>query len=420
MRLIGNKTRLLPEIEAFLRDRGILGGTLLDIFSGTAAVGRHFKALGFRVISNDHLAMCHAKAVADVEVGKAPPFKGLRERFRDILSSDTFRNTFSFQADSILSLESRPLAEAIHLLQGFVEPTEGLIFRNYSPGGAAGRMYFSDDNGRKIDGILLMLREGQRSGFLNRSEFYLLLSSLLDAADRVANISGTYGAFLKNWQRNARQPLSLQVPAIYPSSKKNEAHNEDANTLIRKIKGDILYVDPPYNHRQYAANYHVLQVIAEHSTIDNFAAYEQALYGKTGLRPYDDLRSSFCVPPGDEPTPADAYGAMRDLILNARVEHVLVSYNEEGILTREELGGILARFSGKRSFDYDAGLRNISYKRFCSDSDRPEGDCTRGRRVYKILEGKGRGETSEWLLLASGARSRSRARTRKTASPLPG
>ncbi len=426
MRLIGNKSKLLPEIEAFLRDRGIVGGTLIDIFCGTSSVGRHFKSLGFGVIANDNMAMCHAKAVAEIEVSEPPPFAGLLERYAKIFRSAEFRETFSFQPDALSSatssLAARPLAEAIHLLDRFVKPTEGLIFRSYSPGGAGGiggghggRMYFTDENGRKIDGMLALLRQGHREGFLERTELFLLLSALLDAADRVANISGTYGAFLKTWQPNAKKPLTLRLPEIFPSSERNEAHNADANELIRKLKGDVLYIDPPYNKRQYAANYHVLQVIAEYHSRDDLDSYERALYGKTGLRPYDDLKSRYCVAPAGEPGSNDAYGAMRDLILNARVDHVLVSYNEEGILTREELGGILARFSGKRSFDYGTGLRSINYRRFCSDSDRPEGGA-RGRRVYKVIEGKGRGEISEWLLYASRTKSSARPRRRKAAA----
>ena len=129
------------------------------------------------------------------------------------------------------------------------------------------------------------------------------------------------------------------------------------------------------------------------------------LYGKTGLRPYDDLKSSYCIPPTGRsrsrlPPGGDVLSAMTDLILGSRVQHVLVSYNEEGLLTREELGAILCRFSGQRSFDFDENMRAVSYRRFCSDSDRSVG-AEKGKRQYRVLEGKTRGEISEWLLFAS-------------------
>jgi hypothetical protein len=104
---------------------------------------------------------------------------------------------------------------------------------------------------------------------------------------------------------------------------------------------------------------------------------------------------------------------MTDLILSSRAEHVLVSYNEEGLLRREELGNILARFAGTRTFDFERDMRSVLYKRFCSDSDRAEAG-ERGRRSYRVLDGKQRGETAEWLLFASRGKGGA-SRRRKTA-----
>ena len=413
MRLIGNKSRLLGEIEALLRDRGLSGGTLVYIFCGTASVGRHFKSLGYRVIANDHLSMCYTKAVAEVEVSQYPAFEALREKCSEIFRSPGFAQTFSAQGslrfDGASALE---LAKVIHLLDRYVEPEEGLIFRNYCPGGGKGRLYFTDENGKKIDGILGFLRENHREGNLSREELHPLLSSLLDAADRVANISGTYGAYLKSWQRNALAPLQLKVPQILVSSLRHQAFQEDANELIRGVKGDVLYIDPPYNHRQYAANYHVLEIIAEFHKIADPSQYEASLYGKTGLRPYKDLRSAYCVPPSPRSKGDDVLSAMTDLILSSKVKHVVVSYNEEGLLTREELGSILSRFSGRRSFDFEKNMRAVLYRRFRSDADR-DPISGKGTRQYKVLDGKGRDEISEWLLFAS----RGRSRAGSSASP---
>ena len=387
MRLIGNKTRLLGEIEGLLAERGIRRGTLIDIFSGTASVGRHFKSKGFRVIANDALPMCYTKAVHEIETGACPSFSGLLARHgfarRDRATS--------------------PLDHAARLLAAS-PAEEGLVFRSFAPGGKSGRMYFTDQNARRIDGMLRFLREHARDGSLERRELHLLLSALLDAADRVANISGTYGAYLKTWQPNAVAPIAIRTPEIVPSRRRNLAFHEDANSLIRRVRGDVLYADPPYNHRQYAANYHVLLILSEHHGIDDLAAFEKSLYGKTGLRPYDELRSAFSVP-------GEALAAMTDLVLSANVDHVVVSYNEEGLISREELGAILARFSGAASFDFDRDMRSIPYRRFRSDADRARG-AGRGARRYKVLPGRGRNEIREWLLIASRARAPSAAEAR--------
>ena len=64
MRLIGNKTKLLGEIEGLLLEQGIEGGTLIDIFSGSCSVAKLFKRRGYRVVANDNLPACYAQAVA--------------------------------------------------------------------------------------------------------------------------------------------------------------------------------------------------------------------------------------------------------------------------------------------------------------------------------------------------------------------
>jgi adenine-specific DNA-methyltransferase len=427
MRLIGNKTRLLTEIERFLRDRGIAGGTFIDIFSGTASVGRHFKALGFRVLANDRLSMCYTKAVHEVEVSRPPAFDLLRERHAAVFGSKGFEETFLHQETLPSGEEPRrragdrargilDLERAIHLLNEHVPPRRGLLHASFSPGGPGGRMYFTEENAQRLDGVLEFLRESRRDGTLEHEEIHVLLSSVLDAADRVANISGTYGAYLKRWQSNALAPVRLRVPAIVPSSLDNRAFQEDANEVVRRLRGDILYVDPPYNKRQYAANYHVLEIIAEYPWIEDPRAYEARLYGKTGLRPWQDLRSSFSVPPSPRSKGGDALGAMTDLILASRADHVLVSYNEEGLLSRDELGAILSRFSGSRSFDFKNGMRTVLYRRFRSDSDRPQGG-EGGKRRYKVLDGKDRDEICEWLLFASRARRRARAVAPRAGAP---
>ena len=157
-------------------------------------------------------------------------------------------------------------------------------------------MYLREENARKIDGALEFLRESRANGTLDVEEHAVLLATLIDAADRVANISGTYGAYLKRWQPNAEKALELAVPEILLSDQANEAHHRDANEVIRELTGDVLYIDPPYNRRQYAANYHLMEILAEFHRVEDLAVYEESLYGKTGLRPYEDLKSSYCVP----------------------------------------------------------------------------------------------------------------------------
>ena len=418
MRLIGNKTKLLGEIEGLLLEQGIEGGTLIDIFSGTCSVAKHFKRRGYRVVANDNLPACYAQAVASVEVSRPPAYRKFTSRHRDVLGSEEFRELMYSQADildrlvgaegSSMAQRMLPLRRAVGFLNHCIEPLEGLVYRNYCPGGSAGRGYFTDSNGRRIDGILGFLRDGYRDGLFGRGEFYLLLGALLDAADRVANISGTYGAYLKNWQASAKKPLRLALPEVIDSPQRNKAYNEDANSLVGRLKADVLYIDPPYNQRQYAANYHVLDILADYHLCEALGELEASLYGKTGLRPYAHLKSAYCVRDGRRKKRdsdrknglSDVFSAMLDLVLSTKARSLVVSYNEEGLLTRDEIGVILARFTGSRSYDFENHFREINYKRFRSDRNRHETVETAGRN-YKVLDGREKDEIGEWLFFAS-------------------
>jgi len=425
MRLIGNKTKLLSNIEELLTERGVEGGTLIDIFAGTSSVGRHFKERGFRVVSNDLLASCYVQAGARVEVSKHPKFASLRKKYRQTFEAESFRDGMITQGNLFddaedperqkQALARRPLAEAVNFLNACVEPREGLIARSFCPSGPAARQYLTDDNGRKIDGILEFLRTHREDETLSHAEFHVLLASLIDAADRVANISGTYGAFLKKFQSSALRPLTLTPVEVGESDERNKAYQEDGNELVRRVRGDVLYIDPPYNRRQYGANYHVLEIIARYHQIDDLAVFEESLYGKTGLRPYDDVKSSYCVPPGarsrrrsaggtGETEAQDVAEALRDLVLSSKASHVVISYSEEGLLSRDEIGGILARFSGKKAFDYDRDFIEVRYKRFRSDRDRSASETASSNgtnREYRVLEGRDKDELCEWLFYAS-------------------
>jgi adenine-specific DNA-methyltransferase len=178
---------------------------------------------------------------------------------------------------------------------------------------------------------------------------------------------------------------------------------EDANELVAQVECDVLYIDPPYNRRQYAKNYHVLEVIAELNSVEDEARYEATLYGKTGLRDFEGRRSAYCL--------ADARGgaspcerAFADLVGRARAEHIVISYNEEGILSREALERALAAVSPR--FELERGLVELAYKRFRSDRDQG------ARRTYRVLEGRARDEVREWLIYARKPRARGARRGR--------
>jgi adenine-specific DNA-methyltransferase len=220
---------------------------------------------------------------------------------------------------------------------------EGFIFNEYSENGKANRLYFSEHNGKKIDAIRTKIEFWKTEKKISSALYYFLLASLLESADKVANTASVYGAFLKKIKKTAQKELILE-PAIFEiNSHSHEVYNEDSNLLIKKIEGDILYLDPPYNAREYGANYHLLNTIAKY---DNFTPK-----GKTGLRDYS--KSAFCKK-------KEVEKSFDDLIKNANFKYIFLSYNNEGIMSSETIKKILSNY-GK----YD--LLTTEYQRFRAD-----------------------------------------------------
>jgi adenine-specific DNA-methyltransferase len=398
VRYLGNKTKLLPAIEAVLRDRGVRPpGVFLDIFSGSNAVGRRMKRLGFSVIANDHLVCSATQARATIALDRSPRFAGVlaRPEVRAFLASGEGRQAVLATAPPEGALPDEveaaaPLREVIAYLNRAAVAVEGLIFRQYSAGGPADRGFFTADVGRAIDGVRATIALWRREGSLAAREEPVLLASLLDAVDRCANISGTYGAFLKKWQANSRGPLHLRAPLVIPGPR-SESFCQDANALVGEVDAQVLYLDPPYNRRQYAKNYHVLEVIAELAAVEDEAAYEAGIYGRTGLRDFEDRKSAYCMG-SVRGAPSPCEQAFADLVRNARAEHILISYNEEGILSREALARILGQACP--GFDVSRDFVEVSHKRFRSDKDEA------ARRQYRVLENRKKDEVKEWLIYA--------------------
>jgi adenine-specific DNA-methyltransferase len=227
----------------------------------------------------------------------------------------------------------------------FVKPIPGFIYQHYCAGSGSGRMYFSDENGMRIDAIRQQINTWKAEGTIDEDQYYFLLASLIESADKVANTASVYGAFLKKIKPSARKSLVLE-PALFSVNENSHlVFNQDANELIKHIQGDILYLDPPYNERQYGANYHLLNTIALY---DDFEPQ-----GKTGLRQYQ--RSNYCRSNQVEES-------FEELIRQAQFPFIFVSYNNEGLMAEQKVEEIMSRYGR-----YE--LATTQYQRFKADTD---------------------------------------------------
>jgi adenine-specific DNA-methyltransferase len=200
----------------------------------------------------------------------------------------------------------------------------GFMAKQYSP---PKRKYFTTRNAAKIDAMRLKLEADKP--LLGDNVYYYLLASLLAAADKIANTPSLYGSYLKQFKASALKKIEL--PEYNHSTSgltSGDCHNRDALDIIEEVECDVLYLDPPYNIRQYADCYHILDTIAKYD--------DPALYrGITGVRS-DGYRSAFS-------SAMRAEGAFADLFSKAKAKVLIMSYNDTGLVPHDRLIHLLER-----------------------------------------------------------------------------
>lgn len=282
-----------------------------DLFAGTGVVGKTFKEKGYKVIANDI------------------------QYYSYVLNKHFIENNPPIDSSKIEELRQLP-------------KVEGFVYNNYCAGSNSGRNYFTDDNGKKCDAIRIELERLKKSGEINESQYYYFLASLINSIDKYANTASVYGAFLKHIKKSAAKNFELELLPVIDGNKEGKVYNENISDLITKISGDILYLDPPYNSRQYCANYHVLETIALY---DN-----PKLKGKTGLRDYAAQKSDFC----SSRTVVEAF----DYVLkHADFKYIFLSYNNEGLMPFDIIKSTMQKYG-----EYD--IFSTDYKRFKADKNK--------------------------------------------------
>lgn len=312
MNYIGSKLSLLPFLESTIQDvvgKDLHDKVFCDIFAGTGIVGRAYKSRVLKMIANDW------------------------EYFSYVLNRNYIGNHKELKdSDNYLA--------KLDALKG---NKDGFIYKNYCLGGGSGRQYFSDENGIKIDAVRSQIESWKDTGEISDDLYFFLLASLLESADKRANTASVYGAFLKHLKISAQKPLELQPATFTVNNNPHDVYCADANKLIKRIEGDILYLDPPYNSRQYGANYHLLNTIAEYKPF--------IPKGKTGLREY--TRSLYC-------NKQKVLSSFNDLIKDAHFKYVFLSYNNEGLMSFEDIQSTMSRYG-----HYDS--ISLQYQRFRAD-----------------------------------------------------
>ena len=271
-RYIGSKTSLLENIEEaieeYLPKKDFV---LADPFSGTGVVANYFYDKGHKVIANDILYSNFVSYNTWMSDGKINEEKveNILEKFNNINSENLEENYFSE------------------------------VF---------GDKYFENSDAKTI-GFIREKIEEIKPEITNR-EYYTLLSSLLYETDKIANTCGHFESFLN--KKPVKKGIYLKMPDISLKPNDNEIYCKDANDLVRNIKADVFYIDPPYNARQYVNFYHVLE---------NLALWQKPreLEGNSMKFKRNHLKSDY--------SKAKAPEVFRDLIENIDTKLIIVSYN---------------------------------------------------------------------------------------------
>ena len=267
-RYLGNKFKLLDFIKKVVEENCSEVETVADIFSGTGAVASAFAEKN--IITND------------------------------LLYSNYLCNVAWFGSENVRLNFLSSLIEEYNQHKNF---EENYMTENFS------ETYFSKIDCSKIGFIREDIEKKFLSGIVTERERAILIASLIYAMDKIANTCGHYDA----WRRGIifEKHLNLPVLNVPAKNKNNRCFNENANDLVKHIKADLIYIDPPYNSRQYSDTYHLLE---------NVARWEKPPVYGVALKPdRKNLKSDYCT--------LKAVDAFEDLIKNCKSKYILFSYN---------------------------------------------------------------------------------------------
>ena len=288
IKYLGSKKSLLDKIVRVVR--GLPDNdSVVDLFSGTARVGHALKSAGYRVFSNDHnrysstLAQCYVQAN---------------------------RSEHEEKAQKLIKELNRIPGEPGYFTETFCEKSR----------------FFHPKNGARVDSM----REAIDGWDLPPELRSIMLVSLMEAADRVDSTCGVQMAYLKKWAPRAHNEISLRLPKLLeePPAGKCQAFNMDALEATEHIEADVAYLDPPYNQHSYLANYHIWESLVLWD--------KPEVYGVACKR--EDVRTRKSL----FNRKREAKSALQSVVENIKAKHLVVSFNNEGFISKGEMEEMLS------------------------------------------------------------------------------
>lgn len=292
IKYLGSKRRLLPILQDVILGLGDVR-IVVDLFSGSARVAQALKARGCRVIANDHTAFAATLARCYVE------------------------------ADDDVAADAERLIAELNALPG----DDGWFTEFY----ARRARFFRPENGARIEAIRRRITTLSLPPTLEA----VLLTSLVEAADRVDSTCGVQMAFLKHWSARSENPLVLRLPTLLPKSPwgPGRALCEDAvdaaARLAVDVDADVVYLDPPYNRHSYLGNYHVWETLVRFDAPEVYGVVQKRREVQTKKSRFN-RQAAFVA-------------AFTDVVDRLRARHIVVSYSNEGAVAEDDVVAVLAR-----------------------------------------------------------------------------
>ena len=268
-RYLGNKYKLLPFITGVVSDECPDITSIADIFAGTGAVSSAFTDKV--IITND------------------------------LMYSNYICNYAWFGAEEY---DPQIIIDCVVRYNALTDLENNYMTDNFAD------TYFSRDDCAKIGYIREDIEVLYKKGDINTRERAILITSLLYAMDKIANTCGHYDAYRKGVEFD--KSLELYVPmANRQNNPNNQCFNIDSNELVKNIEADLVYIDPPYNSRQYCDAYHLLE---------NVARWEKPeVFGVARKMDRSTMKSKYCTQSATE--------AFEQLIGDIKAKYILLSYN---------------------------------------------------------------------------------------------
>jgi site-specific DNA-methyltransferase (adenine-specific) len=308
MRYLGNKSKHLEFIYSSLKECFALlnnnNPIIFDAFGGTGTVSQFLNVNDYKTITNDindySYKLCYCR--------------------NSITKEDLRFCALGGNIENIITI----LNKCKH---------KGFIYYNYSPNIEYNfeRKYFTNNNAEIIDGMRTQIEEWYINKQITINEHIFLVALLVESVSLYSNIPGTYGAFNTNWDQRSIRTFMLDNKMVNNLLAKNkyQTYNSDIREVINGINCDILYMDPPYNERDYSMYYHVLETISLYNN-------PELNNNKTGTKK-EYKKSKWCMK-------KECIKELEYVIKNTTAKCVVMSYNNEGIMTLAEIEGLFKKY----------------------------------------------------------------------------